>query len=232
MEYHLAIPTKLLEARPLPPVCMSSGVREGVSYRSMVLHERVPILPELVLRVLGGGSETLRVNIPISARAASMLRWQPLVYVLSMFTVAGLSIVSIVGLQGVLPSGGPGLVGFAVALSGFIAYRAWRSSITPVVLVDYDADVTVLAVKRPDVAAAIEEYVARLRLPTELRTELRAKQARLHRTRGTRSSLPEEARRGALSGADVYVGGEITVQEHDGALSAVDTAVTSDDEQP
>ena len=55
MEYHLAIPTKLLEARPLPPICMSSGTREGVSYRSMVLRERTSIVLEIVLGQLVQG---------------------------------------------------------------------------------------------------------------------------------------------------------------------------------
>jgi len=230
MEYHLAIPTKLLEARPLPPICMSSGTREGVSYRSMLLRERTPILLDIVLGYFAGDVDTLRVNIPIGARAASMLRWQPLVYVFAMFTVAGLSIMSIVGLQGLLPTGGPGLVGFAIALSGLIAYRVWRRSITPVILVDYDPDVTVLAVRRPDVAAAIEQYVAQLRLPTDLRAELRAMQVRLHNARGTRSSLPEEAHRGALSATEAERGGEIsTMPEHEGALSSIEHP---DDDRP
>jgi hypothetical protein len=218
MEYHLAIPTKYLESRPLPLVCVASGTPEGVSYYSLVLRERLPALISMIYFPMGGAGDTLRVNVPLSRWPATVLRWQPLVYVCSMFIVAGLSSMAAVGLQDALPNGGSVAVGMAIAVAGFIAYRSWRWSITPVALVDYDARVTVLAVKRADVAAAIERHVADLLVSADLRSELRASQARLHRARGTRSSLPEEDHRGALT-APTSSGGDLTEATSIGALS-------------
>jgi hypothetical protein len=225
MEYHLAIPTELLEARPLPQICLASGAREGVSYRSLLLRERVPILASIILLTMpllwmgAAAGDTLRINVPLGRRASTSSRWGAAIDACAMVILFGLCIVSTFVLDGVVPRGAAALFGFGSGLVGWIGYRVWRRSTAPVALVDYDDRVTVLAVRRADVAAEIERYVAGLRVPDDLRRELRTSQARLHRARGTWSSLPEEAHRGALSTASV-VGGKLSnLSESTGALA-------------